>query len=327
MGSAYRINAVSDIPVYRQLVDEIRSNIKKGILASGEQLPTVMALADELGLARGTIKRAYDELEQMGLIEKIQGRGSFVCYQAPSPAGRKDQAMAAIDAMLDCMGELGFSQAEVQIFLDLKLREREARQSKVKVAVVECNQENLSRLSDQLRTVAGVELHAHLLDHVRTYPYNLGEEMDLIVTTVEHGEYIQSILAQREKVARVALRLSPQSMARIVKLQAGDCVGILSRSLRFARLLRAACETYTEQTELCEPQEFSDAATTKAYLHGKTAVLVPEEFEKYASAEAAAQLREFAKEKALIPCAYEMDEGSFLFLQEKIARLHEKKLK
>ena len=88
------------MPIYQQLTDCICTAIKKGILPSGEQLPTVQEMTDELGIARGTVKRAYDELERLNMVEKIQGRGTFVCYHSADTNSRKEQAMAAIDAML-----------------------------------------------------------------------------------------------------------------------------------------------------------------------------------------------------------------------------------
>lgn len=82
MTELFHVDPTSGIPIYQQLVDEIRSAIKTGKLPTGEQLPTVLAMADSLGLARGTVKRAYDELELLGLVEKVQGRGTFVCYRS-----------------------------------------------------------------------------------------------------------------------------------------------------------------------------------------------------------------------------------------------------
>ena len=66
MDSIFQINPQLDVPIYRQLVDSIRSAIKKGDLVSGQRLPTVQEVTDSLGIARGTIKRAYDELERAG---------------------------------------------------------------------------------------------------------------------------------------------------------------------------------------------------------------------------------------------------------------------
>lgn len=321
----FHVDPVSGIPIYQQLVDEIRSAIKTGKLPTGAQLPTVLAMADSLDLARGTVKRAYDELERLGLVEKVQGRGTFVCYRSPEAAGRKEQAMAAIDALLDQMEDLGFTPAEVNIFLDLKLRERTERLANLKVAVVECNPETLSQLSDQLRGLEGVELCSYLLSHVEAYPYNLGEEMDLVVTTVEHAAYIQSVLPEEKKIARIALRLSPASMAGIVKLRAGESLGILSCSQRFGALLYEACAAYTENVAVDRPRLLSEVEDWKGYLRGKTAILVPEGVEKYAGEEALAQLRSFASGGKVIRCAYEMDQGSLLYLQEKLNRLREKK--
>ena len=144
MTELFHVDLGSGIPIYQQLVDEIRSAIKTGKLPAGEQLPTVLAMADSLSLARGTVKRAYDELERLNLVEKVQGRGTFVCYRSPDSAGSKAAAMAAIDTMLDEMERLGFSLAEVNIFFGLKLRERAENLADIKVAVVECNTETLS---------------------------------------------------------------------------------------------------------------------------------------------------------------------------------------
>ncbi|MBQ1281239.1 MAG: hypothetical protein IIY16_03230, partial [Oscillospiraceae bacterium] len=102
---------------------------------------------------------------------------------------------------------------------------------------------------------------------------------------------------------------------------------ILSRSSRFARHLGEAVDAYTEGVKRAEPCALTDAATVRTYLRGKAAVLLPEEYERTAPGEVIAVLRDYGKKHTLIPCAYEMDEGSFLFLREKIMRLREKKLK
>ena len=101
MSFIYEVNPQLDVPIYQQLVDTIRAGVQKGELAPKEKLPTVQQLADMLGVARGTIKRAYDELERAGLVEKVQGRGTFVCYQPANSGSRKEQAMAAIDTFVN----------------------------------------------------------------------------------------------------------------------------------------------------------------------------------------------------------------------------------
>lgn len=319
------IDQTLNIPIYQQLVDTIRAAIRRAELRPGDQLPTVQELSEQLHIARGTIKRAYDELERQQLLEKVQGRGTFVSYAAPATGDRKDRAMAAIDHLLDQLQQMEFSMHEIQIFLDLKLRQRAERMSNVKVAVVECNPENLSQLTEQLRQIDHVELYSYLLDQLQAYPYTLAEDVDLVVSTPEHIQYLESIVPERKKIARIALRLSPRTMAQLVKLQSGETVGILCGSQRFGALIEEACGLYTDSVHVSKPVILDGELDMDRFLSEKTAVLVPEEFEKYLSAENLQKIKRFARKGNLIPCSYQMDEGSFLYLEERIGRIWEKK--
>ena len=68
----------SGVPVYRQIIDQIRFGISSGQLKLGEQLPTVRALAVELKVNLNTISKAYKELEIKNILETQQGTGTFV---------------------------------------------------------------------------------------------------------------------------------------------------------------------------------------------------------------------------------------------------------
>lgn len=323
MQNIFCINPQLDIPIYQQLVDSIRAAVKKGTLAPQQQLPTVQELSQQLGVARGTIKRAYDELDREGLVEKVQGRGTFVRYQPGSSGSSKEQAMAAIDDMLVRLERMGFSTAEINIFLNLKLRERSEQESLVKVAIVECNPENLSNLADQLRVIDGMDLYSFSLDNVQQYPYKLTEGFDLVVTTAEHAPYLNSVLPMGKQLVRVALRLLPQCMAQIIKIKRGNRVGILGYSHRFAQLLYRTCQSYTEDVELAQPQVFSPELDIRSYLQNLDVILLPRHYEKYCSREIVEQLDQFLGKR--IECSYEMDEGSFLYLQEKFHRVQQER--
>ena len=318
MDSIYKINPELDVPIYQQLVDSIRAAIRNGTLPAGHQLPTVQEMTERLGIARGTIKRAYDELELAGLVEKAQGRGTFVRYQPANSSSRKEQAMAAIDDMLNQLEVMGFSPMEINIFLDLKLRQRAEQEAFIKVALVECNAECLSHMSEQLHHINGVDLHAYLLENIEQYPYQLSEDYDLVVTTSSHGDYLAEILPDKVPLARTALRPSAHSLARILKLQAGEKLGIVGSSSRFAQLMYNTCKTYVEDAEVFEPIT-AECADLEAYLKDKTVVLVPKFYEKYFNAGATELIRNFGG--AVVDCYYKMDEGSVLYLESKIKRL------
>ena len=321
MDTIFSINPELDIPIYQQLVDQIRAAVRQGRLTAGQQLPTVQDVSCDLGIAKGTIKRAYDELERSGFVEKVQGRGTFVCYRPASSGSRKDQAMAAIDEMLDKLDAMGFSPAEVSIYLDLKLRQRAQQEARVRIAVVECNTENLTRMSEQLRAIPHVELFSYLLGSIRDYPYNLAEDTDLIVTTATHADELEALLGEHKKVIRVALRLESGCMLSLLRLQKGQKVGILCSSMRFGQLLAQTCRQYAEDVTVVPPQTFD--ADPAQYLGAVDALLLPEDHERYCGAAAKEAIRRFPG--PVITCGYELDEGSFLYLKEKTKRMLENK--
>ena len=325
MESVFHVDPQLDIPIYQQLVDKVRTAVKQGTLADGQQLPTVQELADALGVAKGTVKRAYDELEHSGLVEKIQGRGTFVSYRPEQTGSRKDRAMAAIDQLLDSLEAMGFSAWEVNIFLDLKLRQRENREYRLKVAVLECNPENLSQLSEQLRSVEGIEVCSYLVDNIRSYPYPLTENMDLIVTTTEHAAEISALLGGSPKLVRIALRPESRCLSRIIRIRKEAHVGILCHSIRFGQILEQTCQNYSHGIHLEHPVLLSQITDLEGFLADKDVVLLPKDYASHCNAQAQRLLEDFSARKRLIPCAYEMDEGSFLYLEERVRRALEEK--
>ena len=73
-----RIEPSSAVPVYRQIVDQIRYQIANGTLRAGDRLPSVRELARQLPVNQNTVLKAYDFLAQDGLISRRKGDGTFV---------------------------------------------------------------------------------------------------------------------------------------------------------------------------------------------------------------------------------------------------------
>ena len=325
MKDLYHIEPNIRIPIYQQLVDSIRQSIKSGKMPKGTRLPTVRELSDMLQVAQGTVKRTYDELEQEGMIKKAQGRGTFVCYSPAPPDSRKDKALAAIDRALGEMEDMGFSLSEINIFLNLKLRELAEHQDNVKVAFIDCNREVLDQLQQQLHKLDRIDLYTSLLSDMEAYPYSISEDMDIIITTQTHAETVEGLIQDKHKLAKIALRMSSKTVKQIVKLEPGENAGILCASARFGNMIRQACLSFTENVTLSQPEVFSDIERLDEFLEDKTALLLPDGYERYCSADAVRRLQKFARSGKLIPCHYKIDEGSFMYLEEKIDRLAEKK--
>jgi DNA-binding GntR family transcriptional regulator len=65
-------------PLWRQLSEELRTEIRRGKLPPGRVIPSETTLMQTHGLARGTVRKAIDALEEEGLVVRVQGRGTFV---------------------------------------------------------------------------------------------------------------------------------------------------------------------------------------------------------------------------------------------------------
>ena len=72
------IDNKSSVPIYQQIVDEIKEQVIKGILHGGDKLPSVREMASIITANPNTISRAYSELERQNVIETIRGRGTYV---------------------------------------------------------------------------------------------------------------------------------------------------------------------------------------------------------------------------------------------------------
>lgn len=72
------INHSSMVPIYEQIVDVVKTQIRKGELKEGENLPSVRMLAKELKISALTVKKAYDALEEEGFAITIHGKGTYI---------------------------------------------------------------------------------------------------------------------------------------------------------------------------------------------------------------------------------------------------------
>jgi GntR family transcriptional regulator len=107
----FAIDLHSGVPVYRQLIDQVRSGIASGSLTSGDQLPTVRQLAVDLAINPNTVMRAYRELELGGLIETHQGTGTFIANKKleKNSAERDRQLVQMAGEFASRAGAAGFT--------------------------------------------------------------------------------------------------------------------------------------------------------------------------------------------------------------------------
>ena len=113
----FRLDLQSGVPVYRQIIDQVRGGVASGSLAVGDQLPTVRQLAVDLSINPNTVVRAYRELELGGLLETHQGTGTFISAQKFRD-GEQERARQLNQIAADCIARAGAAGFTVDEIID-----------------------------------------------------------------------------------------------------------------------------------------------------------------------------------------------------------------
>jgi GntR family transcriptional regulator len=93
-----RIETSSGLPITRQIMDQIRTHCATGVLSSGERLPSVRGLAQELAVNQNTILRVYERLTAEGLLERRHGDGTYVADRLPKGRIKAQHEMLELEA-------------------------------------------------------------------------------------------------------------------------------------------------------------------------------------------------------------------------------------
>lgn len=120
-----RVDPSSGLPIYRQIVEQVRRLVTGGVLKPGDQLPPVRDLAIDLAVNFNTVSKAYAELQHIGLVSSQQGRGSFIAAQAPSEQTEDQRQVALVpdvDRMLLVARTLGLDDTAVRSVVEERLR-------------------------------------------------------------------------------------------------------------------------------------------------------------------------------------------------------------
>ena len=116
-------NPSSGVPIYLQLMEQVKYAIETGAVKPGEQLPSIRPLAEELVINPNTVAKAYRELEHDGVIELRQGAGAFVSDKAPTRqnAERLKAAQVLVAQGIERLRARGISDEEIRRLVEAEL--------------------------------------------------------------------------------------------------------------------------------------------------------------------------------------------------------------
>lgn len=109
------LDTASGVPIYRQIIDWVKVAMANGQLPAGLQLPTVRQLAVDLNVNYNTVARAYLELERMGLVHTLRGKGTFIAdREVPEDElVRSAKLRELVTEFLSKVADFGFSPADI----------------------------------------------------------------------------------------------------------------------------------------------------------------------------------------------------------------------
>jgi len=119
----FRLNPSVGVPIYLQLMEQVKHAIETGALQAGDQLPGIRPLAEELVMNPNTVAKAYRELEHAGVIELRHGSGAFVSPNARAGklADKLKEAQSLAAGTVETLRARGFTDEEIRRLFEAEL--------------------------------------------------------------------------------------------------------------------------------------------------------------------------------------------------------------
>src|SRR3954468_1564369 len=108
------LNTASGVPLYLQLIEQVKHAIETGVLRAGDQLPSVRQIAEELLINPNTVARAYRELEHEDIVELKQGSGAYIRESVVERTHLMLKARTVVRSSLDRLDSFDLSEDEIR---------------------------------------------------------------------------------------------------------------------------------------------------------------------------------------------------------------------
>jgi len=125
-----RLNPNSGIPVYLQMIEQVKHAIETEAIRAGDQLPSVRKMAEELVINPNTVARVYHELEREGIIEIRHGAGAYIRDSVVSRTKLMRKAQNVVESAVDRLESMDLTEDEVRRLVENELALRRSKATK-----------------------------------------------------------------------------------------------------------------------------------------------------------------------------------------------------
>ena len=326
MAFSIRINKGQTSPVFQQIIDQIFSGITENRLKPGDRLPPERDLASTLGVARGTVTRAYAELARRGLIELVRGRGSIVSSRKEGPSSsRQEKAQGLISSLIDRLAGMRFGFAEIRAMVDLALTEREDRLSSLAIAAVDCNPETLGMFERQIGFLSRVGVRTFLLDELSRDSdptRRLGDFDMVLVTSTHYADLCALAPSITPRVLQCAVSPSQETVMRLAVVRPGQKIGLLCESTKFFAIVASRLKEMRVNGELDVLYSPRPPGALAAFLQDKGILVLPPGGRAVPTREETHVLHQFTERGGLtVVFDYLIEKGSLVYVEQRIGSL------
>jgi len=326
----FHLDKNAPLPLAEQLSNEILCRIMSGELRAGEKLPTERDLAEHLGIARGTVKRAYARLQHLGAIDARQGSGSYVQKNAALlEETQKKEAAELLAATIARLHDVGMNDKEIWNLMRLQLHPQE-NDRKIAVMVLSNNHGVLSELEAQLSYLtSGARVNYALsfmtIPNISATQSPVGFLLgyDLIVTTsIDYPATLALVPMLKHKVIEGTIAPRTRTLVELGNLPRDGKISIVYRTPVFLNMVQHTLSVLGfDQTKIEAYQE--DAYTPE--LHGgrgEAAVIGFNEAPMYTQRTYKAKNERFiAAGGRIIHFEYRIDRASLSNIEDRISDL------
>jgi GntR family transcriptional regulator len=240
------------------LAQAVLQRITTGQYAPGERLPTVRKLAEEIGSSRNTVSKAYQKLNEMGIIESnVSGhKGYYVKKIAQAGSESKSELIKYFYEQVKKIAwqgmAAGIGSEEMLAQMQVAIGEVFGY-GKVKLIFFECNDHDTVEMGHRLIEVLGMNVIYKNLSYFYINPEEIFTKFDLIITTYHHLAEITETLRSKEffpgKVVGIDTRITAESMLRIARFPMNR-IGIVATNQNTAHMLKHIIYGYHPEWEI-----------------------------------------------------------------------------
>ena len=309
--------------LYKKIADEICGQIENGTLKKGMRLPSEAAMSQKQGVAIGTVKKAYADLQGKGYIYKIRGGGAYVSGDMSDGGGGENAPEDVAGQMIQELVQKGFRMNQIYAMVQKQTKQVFDRAQLVKAALVDCNKETLHNVQNDLELIPYLDVKPFLLEELFSGEKVIGSEYRLAVVSQKHyGDFIRYADSIHLRTEEMALRESRETIARLTVIPDWQELCILYRSREFLESVQYTLKCLGKKNKIIAINEEQLTDEVGGYGTEKIPFVIPPDYMEFCNARLLQVVGRARKAgNLIIPFEFEIDKGSLLHLKRVVEEM------